>query len=221
MKKLTGVLVGLVLVACGILYLLGAFGIADIHFSLDGWWTLFIIIPCLSGLLTGKDKFGSAIGLLVGVLLLLAAQDFFEYSMVWKVLAPVIVVMIGVKIIAKSLYTPNEHKAETEQTKHVAVCSEQVFDDEDEELTAAQVGAVFGGAKYNLTDANIKDGSQINLMCVFGGAEIIVPENVNIKCNTFCLFGGINDKRTIKPTAQENITLNINGFCIFGGADIK
>lgn len=89
------------------------------------------------------------------------------------------------------------------------------------EITVANIAAVFGGTKYNLTHAKIKDGSQVNLMCAFRGADIIVPKNINVKVNTFCLFCGISDKRIIKKSDEDTITLNINGFCIFGGADIK
>ena len=107
------------------------------------------------------------------------------------------------------------------QKESVAAFSSQNFDYADEEITVAKIGAVFGGAKCNLTDAKIKDGSRLDLFCAFGGADIIVPENVNVKVNTFCLFGGISDKRVIKPVDKDGITLTINGFCIFGGADIK
>ena len=56
---------------------------------------------------------------------------------------------------------------------------------------------------------------------MFGGAEIIVPENVNIKVNTFSLFGGVSDKRVLKNSDENTVPLLVNGFCMFGGADIK
>lgn len=222
MKNLTKIIIGAILIACGVVYILGAFGIADINISLDGWWTLFIIVPCLNGLFTSKDKFGNFIGLAVGVLLLLAAQDAFEYDMIWKIIVPIIIIMLGIKMIVKS--TPHKDKidnAEKGEKECMATFNSQTFDYADEEITVAKIGAVFGGANCNLTDAKIKDGSRIDLLCAFGGADIIVPENVNIKVNTFCLFGGISDKRAIKDTNKDNVTLNINGFCMFGGADIK
>lgn len=222
MKKITGIVIGAILIACGVVYILGAFGVADINISLDGWWTLFIIIPCLNGLFTSKDKFGNCIGLAVGVLLLLAAQDVFEYDMIWKIIVPVIIIMLGIKLIVKSTSTQKKiENVEKGQKEYMAAFSSQTFDYADKEIAVAKIGAVFGGAKCNLTDAKIKDGSQIDLFCAFGGADIIVPENVNVKVNTFCLFGGISDKRIIKDTNKDKVTLNINGFCIFGGADIK
>lgn len=219
MRKITGITVGLLLVVCGVWYMLGEFGIADISFSLDGWWTLFIIIPSFEGLVAGKDKVGSTIGLLIGVLLLLAARDVLDYGVIWKIAAPSVVVMIGVKMIVKSVYTPKTD--EDFGNVHMAVCTEKTFDYADTEFTAAKIGAVFGGTKCNLTNAKIKDGDCIDLACVFGGAEIVLPENVNLKCNAFCLFGGINDKRAVKAATAGDVTINVNGFCIFGGADIK
>ena len=222
MKNLTRIIIGAILIACGVIYILGAFGIADINISLDGWWTLFIIIPCLNGLFTSKDKFGNFIGIIVGVLLLLAAQNVFEYDMIWKIIVPVIIIMLGIKLIVKSTSPQKKiENVEKGQKECTAAFSSQIFDYADEEITIAKIGAVFGDAKCNLTDAKIKDGSQLDLFCAFGGADIIVPENVNIKVNTFCLFGGISDKRTIKPVDKDGVTLKINGFCIFGGADIK
>lgn len=222
MKNLTRIIIGMVLIICGVVYILGAFGIADINFSLDGWWTLFIIIPCLNGLFTSKDKFGNFIGLAVGVLLLLAARDVFGYDMIWKIIVPVIVIMLGVKLILKSASSSkNGMDVKKENREHMATFGTKTMDFSDEEITVAKIGAVFGGAKCNLTDAKIKNGSQLNLLCAFGGADIIVPENVNVKINTFCLFGGISDKRVTKPTDKSAVTLVINGFCIFGGADIK
>ena len=221
MRKLTGIVLGAILVACGVIYILGAFGIADIEISLDGWWTLFIIIPCLNGLFTSKAKFGNFIGFAVGILLLLASQDVFEYDMVWKIIVPLIIIMLGIKLIIKSTSDKKGEDAQTDKNQHMAAFSSRTFDYTDEEITVAKIGAVFGGAECNLTGAKIKDGSQLDLFCAFGGADIIVPENINVKNNTFCLFGGISDKREIVATDTDKATLTINGFCIFGGADIK
>lgn len=142
--------------------------------------------------------------------------------MIWKIIVPVIIVMLGIKLIVKSTPSRKKNKnAKKGQERCMAALNSQNFDCTDNEITVAKIGAVFGGAKYNLTDAKIKDGSQLELLCAFGGADIIVPENVIVKVNAFCLFGGISDKRVIKDIDKDNVTLNINGFCIFGGADIK
>lgn len=222
MKKLSGSIIGIILIVCGVLYILNIFGIAEFEFSLNGWWTLFIILPCLDGILTSKDKVGNLTGILFGVLLLLAARGIFEYSVIWKIIVPIIIVMIGIKMIVKSLFPEKESEdIANGEKEHMALFSERIVDCSDEEITVAKIGAVFGGVKYNLANAKITEKNNIDILCLFGGAEIVVPEDVTIKINTFCLFGGISDKRAIKNENDGSVTLNINGFCIFGGADIK
>ena len=222
MKNLTRIIIGAILIACGVIYILGAFDVIDMNISFDGWWALFIIVPSISGLITSRDKIWNAFCLLLGIYLLLAAQGVIEYAIGFKLSVPIIIILLGIKLIVKSV-SPQKKSDNVEkgQKKNMAAFSLQTIDFTDEEITVAKIGAVFGGAKCNLTDAKIKDGSQIDLFCAFGGVDIIVPENVNVKVNTFCLFGGISDKRVIKPSDKDGVTLTINGFCIFGGADIK
>ena len=222
MKNLTGIIIGAVLIACGVIYILGAFDVIDMNISFDGWWALFIIVPSISGLITSRDKIWNAFCLILGIYLLLAAQGVIEYAIGFKLSVPIIIILLGIKLIVKSASPQKKiENVEKGQKKNMAAFSLQTIDFTDEEITVAKIGAVFGGAKCNLTDAKIKDGSQIDLFCAFGGVDIIVPENVNVKVNTFCLFGGISDKRVIKPSDKDGVTLTINGFCIFGGADIK
>lgn len=224
MKKITAVTAGAVLIVCGAVYILGVLGIADINVSFDGWWTLFIIIPSIGGLVSSRDKIGNLICLMAGVLLLLASRNVIGYDMILNLIVPVIIILLGVKLTAKHTVSSEKNKnecAEQVSEANTVIFGEKVIDCGDEEFTVGKIGAVFGGAKCNLANARIKDGSRLNLMCIFGGANIIVPGNVNVKINTFCLFGGISDKRTIQDIGTERVTLNINGFCLFGGADIK
>lgn len=222
MKKMTGILLGAILVACGVVYLLDTLAVIDINFSLNGWWTLFIILPCLNGLITSKNKLGNFAGLVFGILLLLAAQGVFAFDIVWDVIAPAIIILLGIKIISKNTLSKKETENHSATEKeYTSAFAEKNVDFADEEISVAKIGAVFGGTKCNLTNAKIHDGSRLNLLCLFGGADIFVPKNVNIKINTFCFFGGISDKREISETGPDNVTLNVNGFCVFGGANIK
>lgn len=221
MKKVFGTILGAILICCGVVYILGVFGLADPEFSLDGWWTLFIIVPCFNGLLTDKNKLGSLLGLAIGVLLLLAARGVLEYGIILKIIIPAIIVVLGIKLIVKSLSTPKSAEKDTScnQKELTALFSEQNADYSGEELTSAKIGAIFGGAKCNLKNSEIKDQCKMNLLCAFGGVEITVPENVNIKSNMLCIFGGVSDKR--KNNTDANITIYLDGFCMFGGIDIK
>ena len=104
MKKVSSILWGLVLVAAGVIFALNAFNITDIDVFFDGWWTLFIIIPCAIGLFTEREKIGNIIGIVVGVFLLLCCQDILNFSMLWKLLIPAIIVVIGLKMVLTGLF---------------------------------------------------------------------------------------------------------------------
>ena len=78
-------------------------GITNINIFFDGWWTLFIIIPSFIGLFKDNEKTGNFIGLLIGIALLLACQDFLDFDLIWKLAFPAILITIGLSIIFKDV----------------------------------------------------------------------------------------------------------------------
>ena len=104
MKKVSSILWGIVLIAAGVVLALNVFNIMDINIFFDGWWTLFIIVPCAIGLFTEREKTGNIIGIAVGVFLLLCCQDILSFSMLWKLLVPAIIVIIGLKMVFTGLF---------------------------------------------------------------------------------------------------------------------
>ena len=95
MKKFGNVLWGIVLIIIGLIIGGNALGITNINIFFDGWWTLFIIIPCFIGLFKDNEKTVNLIGLLIGVALLLACQNIIDFHLIWKLAFPIILVIIG------------------------------------------------------------------------------------------------------------------------------
>ena len=58
MKKISSILWGIVLIIVGVIQALNDLKITNIDFFFDGWWTLFIIVPCGIGLYTEREKTG-------------------------------------------------------------------------------------------------------------------------------------------------------------------
>ena len=113
MKKVTvkfnfgNIIWGIILVAAGIIFALNALEITNIEIFFKGWWTLFIIIPCTVNFITSRnrdDVFGNLFGIAIGVFLLLCARDILDYSMIWKLLLPAVVVIIGFKMLIKGIF---------------------------------------------------------------------------------------------------------------------
>lgn len=226
MKKSSKILWGLLLIAVGAIFALNAAGIADIDVFFDGWWTLFIIIPCGIGIFNEQDKMGNLIGLLIGVFLLLCCQDVLSFGMLWKMIVPAIIILVGIKLLFGGLFgnKANEMlkdmKASGNNPKSGnAMFSGQNMNFDGEVFEGAELNAVFGGIKCDLRKAIIEKDCAINVSAIFGGIDILVPENVNVKVNTTAVFGGVSDKR--KNNNANSVTIYISGTCLFGGVDIK
>ena len=224
--KRNNVIWGIVLVAIGVIFGTNALGITDISIFFDGWWTLFIIVPCTVGLFTSHDKLISVIGILIGVALLMACQGVIDFEIMRKLTVPVIVILIGLALIFKrrdnkaALLLEEAKKNGVPLKQCCATFSGQDVDYTDEVFDGAEFNAIFGGIKCDLRNAVIKNGAVINACCIFGGIDILLPDNVNIKVSSSSIFGGISDKNH-KNRAENAVTLYINGTCMFGGMDIK
>lgn len=221
------ILWGIVLVIIGVIVGLNALNITNINIFFNGWWTLFIIIPSLIGLLNEKDKTGNIIGLIIGVVLLLGVQNIIDFDLIWKLILPVIIIIVGLSLIFgnnlnkkinNEIKKINNKKGKNEE--YCSTFSEQKIDFDDEEFKGVSLTAVFGGITLDLRNAKINEDVVINTTSVFGGIDIYVPDNIKIKVKSTSIFGGVDNKKIKNNNEKEHI-IYINASCIFGGVDIK
>lgn len=230
MKKASGWLWGLVLVALGVILGINALGIAHINIFFSGWWTLFIIVPSLIGLITEKRKGGAFAGLVIGVCLLLACLDIVPFDLMWKLLLPIILVMVGVIVILHSMtdgevadkinHARRKQAEERRKTRHIAeaeVVTEEDEDDYDEDgdVEAQAYWSTFGDQKI---DYDEKEFSGCKLDAVFGGVDLDL-RHAKIKDEAIvrasAVFGGII------IYVPEDLNVEIASSSIFGGTSDK
>jgi len=88
-------------------------------------------------------------------------------------------------------------------------------------VTGASLSATFGGLTLDLRNAIIDRDIKVDLAVCFGGVEIYLPANVNLKLNSVPVLGGVDNKFRPSINIDENTpTVYINATCIFGGLDI-
>lgn len=226
MEKFSKVLWGLVFIAIGIIIGMNALGITSINIFFDGWWTLFIIIPCFIGLFENEKegKVGNIIGMVIGVALFLATREIISFEIIAKMILPLILVAIGLSMIFNETIKSKVAEKVKEGKKNglesiVATFAEQKVKKDDEEFKGANLDAVFGSIVLDLKKANIEKEAVIKASSIFGGIEIKVPTDVNIKVKSTPIFGGVSNKTTNSKENQK--TIYIESFCMFGGVDIK
>lgn len=227
MNKTSNMLWGLVLIIVGLIFGLNALEITNINIFFDGWWTLFIIVPSFIDLFKEKDKTGSVIGLIIGISLLLGCNNIIDFNLIWKLMFPAALVIIGLSLIFKDTINGKVkkeikklNKDNSNDKEYYATFSEQNLDFSNEDFNGCNLNAIFGGIKCDLRNTKIKKDTIINASAIFGGITLYIPENINVKIVSTSIFGGISDER-IKKEKTSEITLYINATCMFGGIDLK
>lgn len=227
MKKISSILWGLVFVVLGVIVALNALEITSINIFFDGWWTLFIIVPSFINLFKDNDKTGNIISLLIGIVLLLCAQGFLDFGLIWKLILPIIIIVFGLKMIFSGFKSEKSDKileniksTGTQFKSRSAVFSGVDLNYNNEKFEGTELNAIFGGVKCDLRNAIIEKDSVINATVVFGGIDILMPTNINVKVNSTSIFGGVDNKLN-NSNDNNHPTVYINATCLFGGIDIK
>lgn len=223
--NIRNVLWGLVLIVLGLIFGLNALEITNINIFFNGWWTFIIIIPCFIDLFKEENKTGNLIGLLIGIALFLSCWEIISFELVFKLMIPVTLVIIGLSFIFKD--TINK-KIKSEMKKlnkksdneYCATFGVQKLDFSNEEFKGCDISAVFGGIECNLKDSIITEDIIINVSAIFGGVDIFVPKDVKVKVTSTPIFGGVSNERK-NPKDDKVKTIYINATCIFGGVEIK
>lgn len=227
-EKICGVILGVVVLAIGIILGLNALGLTNINLFFDGWWTMFIIIPSLLAIINESEKIGGGIGLIIGILFLLSEQDILQWSIIWKLLVPIGIIGCGVYIIYKAIKDKEKipvdweyHEGDNDNKRsHTAIFGGVDMRVNNEVFDGADVTAIFGGVELDLRNAIFERNCVIDVTAVFGGVDIFLPDTVNARVHMSGIFGGASSKKH-KNSEENTITVYIKGVCMFGGMEIK
>jgi predicted membrane protein len=83
---------------------------------------------------------------------------------------------------------------------------------------------IFGGSEIDLTQCKLSPGENIiDVVIIFGGCTIVVPNNWDVIMNVTPLFGGFSNKKNRYQSSgsEPSGTLIIKGVAIFGGGEVK
>ncbi len=223
MRNIRRILWGVILLAVGVIIGLNALGVTHIDVWFPGWWTLFIIIPCLVGLFIERDKVGNAVGLGIGVVLLLSQLDIIDSSLIWKLILPIVIIVAALKMIFSGIRKKDDEGDDViisiDAPEGTAIFGGKELNFDGQVFEGAELVAVFGGVDCDLRGAVITKDCRIKANAVFGGIDILVPKGMNVKVSSTNIFGGTSDE-SLKD-GDGSVTVYIDAVAIFGGVDIK
>ena len=206
---------GIVLIAVGILFLGRNMDWWDFSIFFRGWWTLFLIIPSIISLVSREGIGTSFLILVLGVLMLFASQEVIDWSTVWKVFVPIIIIVIGLSIIFGNRKV-REKKVRANAKEYVAIFSgiDEVINKIESDF---KITSIFGGVELDMRDVKLDSDLVIDCFTLFGGIDIRLPKDVKIEVNGLPIFGGVENKYR---NCDATVTVYINHTTIFGGVDL-
>ena len=220
MKKGTCSLIcGFALILVGTLYLGNNLDIWSFNLFFDGWWTMFIIIPSMVTLFKTDEVMTSILGIIIGVLLLMAAQGYIAWNMVWQIFIPFVIICIGLAILIKPSFNPFR-KRMGKGSEFIGVfggCEEKLTD----KFEGATCVAVFGGVSLDLTDVKVTEDVTVDVISIFGGCDVTFPKGVNVKTSGVSIFGGTDNLFKGEKVDKKKPTVHVNHVSIFGGTELR
>lgn len=217
---------GLLLIAFGVVLGLNALGIADIDLFFGGWWTLFLVVPGLSGILSGRKRRGDLVMLAVGLVLLAMCRGWLDLRLIWKLAWPTVLVLAGAWLLIGSFRRDSEAKAyvaardrEPNTPECCAAFSGRDVTFRELLFRGAELTAVFGRLRCDPTGARFDRDVILRADAIFGVVEIIVPAHMQVRIVGSSCFGGIRERAAHSGDA-EALTVYVDGMCLFGGVKI-
>ena len=217
-------LLGLTVVALGVLFLLDVVGVLDAGEAIGSYWPLLLVVA--GGLTLLERPPARAHGWLLvgaGALLALFTADLLHHD-AWNYVWPAAIILAGLVIIARwpGLSIP-EGVSDEDVIRSTAVFGGPKLASTAQHFQGAWLTAIFGGITLDLRGARpAPDGASINATVAFGGVDILVPKGWRISVRTTPIFGGLEDKTDhSEPPAADAPSLHVDALAIFGGVDIK
>ncbi len=226
-------LIGLAILCTGMALLLSNLGI--LNYEIKRYllrWEMVLMVLGTIFILSHDSKGPGILLLIIGGSIYL--RDFFDLSFnFWQLFWPAILILAGIVVIFRHRVDHGPHCPRNRQLT------------EDSEDTIDEI-AVFGGGEKNITSQNFRGGkilclfggssidlsraklavgkNVIDIVAIFGGMKLVVPDNWKVRINAVSIFGGFSDKHRMHIPDNATNTDNeliIRGFVIFGGGEIK
>jgi len=239
-----GMIIGLAVIAVGVLFLLRNVGI--VYFD-DLWqfWPVILIVVGLSKLSNPHSASNVVSAIILGGIgtVFLLRNLGYIYGDVWSYIWPGILIAVGLSILVKHLDRMNEPPSSSGAGASVPgsaftsantstnnfLHTENVFSGtrqkvESQDFEGGKIAVVFGGAEIDLRSAGTKrEELTIKADAVFGGIELWVPAHWQTIVRGTGVFGSFEDKTfPAAPGATVKAPrLVITGGAVFGSVIVK
>lgn len=220
------VVLGLMVIAMGVLFLLDNLGILEFRRGL-AFWPLVFIVAGVVKMVDTSSRNGYVVGLglvTVGATLMANRLGFIyvSFNTVW----PLLLIALGAMVL---------YRAATGRRARTVSLKDQPASDEVVDITAilggverrvstqafrgGEVTAIMGGCELDMRGASIAGEAVLDVFAVFGGITIKVPTDWTVVLHGTPILGGFDEKTAAPPDAAKRLV--VRGYVILGGLEVR
>lgn len=221
-------LLGLFLVALGVLFLLDSTEVIEAEGVWSLAWPLLLVFVGLSILIRERGRS------LVGLVVLLLGLGFFAQNANWIEEGwigrywPVVLIVAGLAVLVEAVgfMRPGRFGRPTgeagDEDAYTAFLGGRKARITSTSWRGGRATAVMGGVELDLRDAvPVPEGAVLDVTAVMGGVEVTVPRGWRVAIRGTPLLGGFDDKTDGGAAGEDAPLLQITGTAIMGGVDVK
>lgn len=230
------VLMGVLVIAVGLLFLLDNLDIIEVRAAL-AFWPLIFIFAGVAKLLDTSTPDGYLVGLAgigIGVAMILNRLGIIDFS--WRAAWPLILIAAGGMVVYRAmtgqraarfgvavpgakaqLQEGAESEAQTVDATAVLGGFERRVHTKD--FRGGEVTAVMGGCTLDLRDASICGEAVIHVFAFWGGVTLKVPPDWTVILQGTPIMGGFEEKTVAPPDGSKRLV--VRGYAIMGGVEVR
>ena len=230
------VLMGVLVIAVGLLFLLDNLDIIDVHDAL-AFWPLVFIFAGVAKLLDTSSPQGYLVGLAgigVGVVMILQRLGILYFS--WRAAWPLILIGVGLMVVYRAMTGQRTGRSGMlvaegkDKLQDMPAAGSQTVDVtavlggferrvHTQDFRGGEVTAVMGGCALDLRGASMKSEAIVHVFAFWGGVTLKVPPDWTVVLEGTPLLGGFEEKTIAPPDNSKRLI--VRGYAIMGGVEVR
>lgn len=235
------VVMGLVVIAVGVLFLLDNLDVVDVRHALSFWPVVFIGAGLLKLFDAGSPNNYVVGGLLVlaGAVMILGRLGIFHVD--WQTVWPLLMIAMGALFVYRALDGRRRREAGDAKAGFTAnfgagaPLKDAPVGNDIVDVTAilgafersvttqsfrgGDVTCILGGCEIDMRAASIQGEAVLNVFTLMGGITIKCPPDWTVVLHGTPILGGF-EERTVTPQGQGK-RLVVAGYAILGGVEVR
>jgi predicted membrane protein len=224
------VVIGLMVVAFGVLFLLDNLNIIYLRHVIF-FWPLAFVAAGLVALCSDGPRSGRITGIVliaIGVAMTLNRLGYYFIS--WRTFWPLVMIALGGLILYRTVggrrmvhvhtgpYTKDDANADNliDITAILGGFERRVS---TPDFRGGEVTAIMGGCALDLREAGLTTEAVINVSAIWGGITIKVPPDWTVVLHGTPVMGGFTEKTARPPDNRKRLV--VTGYAIMGGVEVR